>query len=86
MSFQTHKVMISRPLSVLTYEFFSQMRDAGIAGIEVSPKQHECDTMAPLPIKDTDRAEKLRLAKSAFAELAEYAAPLAVENLPLGCM
>ena len=155
MTYKEHSVMLSRPPSALTEELFAQMREAGITGIEVSPKQHEFDALELLPIKeladrygitlwsfhlrfcdfegydianlneagrrhaieyakayikkaaevgigiavihpsgepieDSDRAEKLRLAKSALAELAEYAArlsvTLAVEDLPRTCL
>ncbi len=51
MTYKEHKVMLSRPLSTLTEEHFKEMRDAGIDGIEVSPRQHEYDTMDLLPIK-----------------------------------
>ncbi len=38
-----HNTVLSRPLSALTREHFEAMRDAGIYGVEVSPRANEYD-------------------------------------------
>ena len=45
LTYKNHKIVLSRPIHTLTEEHFKEMRDAGIDGIEISPRVNEFDTL-----------------------------------------